>query len=187
MCPTPYQTISKTFNKRNPNVISIIQTGDWKFASGDYISPVTRQKASPVVGLMTWMTAEMKSTMMRAIAPLRKGSSTHTILHVAVESGSENKGSSHKCRICKTQAHWTDECQKFLALHREDHINLMQENHACFSCQKRAGRYHKITTFSRRKQCTEIENSIQCKQYHHPLLHKNVPNVRASISSMTEN
>ena len=144
-------------------------------------------KPATLVGLMTWMTAEMKSRM-RATAPLRTGSSSHTIHHVAVESRSENKGSSHKCWICKTQGHWTDECQKFLALNHEDRINLAQENHACFSCLKRAGRYHKITTCSRRKQCTEIENGIQCKQYHHPLLHKkNVPNVRASISSMTEN
>ena len=140
-----------------------------------------------LVGLMTWMTAEMKSRM-RATAPLRTGSSSHTILHVAVENRSENKGSSHKCWICKTQAHWTNECQTFLELNHEDHINLVQENHACFSCLKRAGRYHKITTCSQRKQCTEIENCIQCKQYHHPLLHKkNVSNVRASISSMTEN
>ena len=46
MCPTPYQTISKTFNKRNPNIISIIQTGDLKLASGDYISPVSCQKVT---------------------------------------------------------------------------------------------------------------------------------------------
>ena len=46
MFPTPYQMISKTFNKRNPNIISIIQTGDLKFTSGDYISPVSRQKAT---------------------------------------------------------------------------------------------------------------------------------------------
>ena len=46
MCPTPYWTISNTFNKQNPNIISIIQTGDLKFASGDYISPVGRQKAT---------------------------------------------------------------------------------------------------------------------------------------------
>ena len=43
MCPTPYLTISKT----EPNIISInIQTGDLKFASGDFISPVSRQKAT---------------------------------------------------------------------------------------------------------------------------------------------
>ena len=46
MCPKPYQTISNTFNKRNPNIILIIQTGDLKFASGDYISSVSRQKAT---------------------------------------------------------------------------------------------------------------------------------------------
>ena len=46
MCPTPYQTISKTFNKRNPYIVLIIQTGDLKFASGDYISPISRQKAT---------------------------------------------------------------------------------------------------------------------------------------------
>ena len=144
-------------------------------------------KPATLMGLMTWMTAEMKSRM-RATAPLRTGSSSHTIHHVAVESRSENKGSSHRCWICKSQAHWTDECQKFLALNHEDRLKIAQENHACFSCLKRAGRYHKITTCSRRKQCSEIENGIQCKQYHHPLLHKkNVPNVRASISSMTEN
>ena len=72
-------------------------------------------------------------------------------------------------------------------LNHEDRINLAQENHACFSCLKRVGRYHKITTCSQRKQCTGKENGIQWKQYHHPLLHKkNVTNVRASISSITE-
>ena len=36
-----------TFNKRNPNIILIyIQTGNLKFASGDHISSVSRQKAT---------------------------------------------------------------------------------------------------------------------------------------------
>ena len=38
MCPTPYRMISNSFNKRNPNINLIIQTGDLKFASGDYIN-----------------------------------------------------------------------------------------------------------------------------------------------------
>ena len=46
MCPTPYWTISNTFVKRNSNIILIIQTGNLKFASGNYISPVGRQKAT---------------------------------------------------------------------------------------------------------------------------------------------
>ena len=57
-------------------------------------------KLAMLVGLMTWMTAEMKSRM-RATAPLRTGSSSHTIHHVAVESRGENKGSSNRCWICK--------------------------------------------------------------------------------------
>ncbi|XP_068750786.1 uncharacterized protein [Montipora capricornis] len=147
----------------------------------------TNQPAT-LLGLMTWMTAEMKSRM-RATAPLRTGSSHHTIHHVNVTAGSrsETKSGSHRCWICKTQAHWTDECQIFLALNPEERIKIAQENHACFSCLKRAGRDHKLITCSRRKRCTETENGIQCRQYHHPLLHKrNVTNVRASISSMTE-
>ena len=147
----------------------------------------TNQPAT-LLGLMTWMTAEMKSRM-RATAPLKTGSSHHTIHHVNETAGSrsETKSGSHRCWICKTQAHWTDECQKFLALNPEERIKIAQENHACFSCLKRAGRDHKLITCSRRKRCTETENDIQCRQYHHPLLHKrNVTNVRASISSMTE-
>ena len=49
MYPKPYQTTlsTNTFSKRNPNIILIyIQTGDLKFASGDYISSVSRQKAT---------------------------------------------------------------------------------------------------------------------------------------------
>ena len=44
----------------------------------------------------------------------------------------------------------------------------------------------KATLFSLTRRTTW--NSIQCRQYHHPLLHKKtVTNLRASISSMTEN
>jgi len=139
-----------------------------------------------LVGLLTWMTAEMKSRMTDTV-PLKTGSSSHTIHHVAVESKCENKGNSQKCWICKIPAHWTNECQKCLVLNHKDSNNHRQENHACFSCLKRAGRHHKITTCSRRKQCTELQNGIQCKQYRHPLLHKkNVIYVKVSISCMTE-
>ena len=45
MCPTSYQMILNTYNKQNPNIL-IIQTGNLKFAAGDYISPVGRQKVT---------------------------------------------------------------------------------------------------------------------------------------------
>ena len=145
----------------------------------------TRQHAT-LLGLMTWMTAQMKSRM-RATAPLRNGTSQHTIHHVATANKDETRNSGYKCWICRTQAHWTDECQKFSALNHHDRLKIAQENHACFSCLKRAGRDHKLSNCTRRKQCTEIENGMQCRQYHHPLLHKKNTYVRASIGSIAEN
>jgi len=145
------------------------------------------KQPATLLGLMTWMSAEMKSRM-RATAPLRTGNNNHTVHYVAVENESEKKKIGHKCWICKTQAHWTDECQKILSLSHEDRRNIVQENHACFSCLKKAGRDHNATTCRRRKQCTVTENGKQCEQYHHPLLHpKTETKVRASISSMSEN
>ena len=146
----------------------------------------TNQPAT-LLGLVSWMTAKMKSRM-RATAPLRTGSNTHTIHHVVAGNKSENKTIGYKCWICKTQTHSTDECQTFLALNHDDCLKIAKENHACFSCLKRAGRDQKLSTCSRRRLCTESENGIQCRQYHHPLLHKKiVTNLIASISSMTEN
>ena len=125
------------------------------------------KQPATLLGLMTWMSAEMKSRM-RATAPLRSRNSNHTVHYVASENESDKKKIGNKFWICKTQAHWTDECEKFLALHHEDRKNIVQENQACFSCLKRAGRYHNIATCRRRKQCTVIKNGKQC---HHPLLH----------------
>ena len=113
--------------------------------------------------LMTWMTAEMNSRM-RATAPIRTSNTYHSIHHVATGNKDETKGIRNKCWICKTQTHWTDECQKFLALDPENCLKIAQENHACYSCLKRAGRDHKLSTCSRRKQCTEKEDGIQCSQ-----------------------
>ena len=104
-----------------------------------------------LLGLRSWMTAEMKPRM-RATAPLRTGSNTHTIHHVVAGNKRENKTIGYKCWICKTQTHWTDECQRFLALSHDDRLKIAQENHVCFSCLKRAGRDHKLSTCSRRKQ-----------------------------------
>ena len=61
----------------------------------------TNQPAT-LLGLMSWMTAEIKSRM-RATAPLRTGSNTHTIHHVVAGNKSENKTIGYKCWICKTQ------------------------------------------------------------------------------------
>ena len=156
------------------HMLSIIQqemcVNDRNFWSRDLEK--TSQPAT-LLGPMTWMTAEMKSRM-RATALLRTGSSNDTIHHVYViaGSGSENKSSSHRCWICKTQAHCTENCQNVLALNPEERINIAQANHDCFSCLKRAGKDHRLTTWSQRRRCTEAENGIQCRQYQHSLLLK---------------
>ena len=132
-------------------------------------------------GLMTWMTVEMKSRM-RASAPLRTGGK-QSIFHFQEGDG---KSSSHRCWFCKTSSHWVDQCPAFSSLNYDQRLQRAKENHACFSCLKRAGRNHRMTNCSRRKQCTEKENGVQCAHFHHPLLHRNV-NPKAAVTSVTTN
>ena len=47
----------------------------------------------------------------------------------------------------------------------------MKENYACFSCLKKAGRGHRMSTCQRRRQCSEKSNEERCRYFHHPLLH----------------
>lgn len=134
--------------------------------------------------LMTWMTVEMKSRM-RATAPLRTTSSAHHAVHHLTKTG-EDGNKSIRCWLCKSATHWPDQCQQFAALSQDERLKAAKENHACFSCLKRAGREHRISNCSRRKQCTEVvENGTQCKYYHHPLLHRRA-DLKVSISSVAD-
>ena len=134
--------------------------------------------------LMTWMTVEMKSRM-RATAPLRTSNGSFSVHSVHKANDDGNKASYSKCWLCKSSTHWPDQCHKFAALNADDRLKAVKDNHACFSCLKRAGRDHRISNCSRRKQCTEKENGVQCSWYHHPLLHKST-DLRVSISSVTD-
>ena len=134
--------------------------------------------------LMTWMTTEMKSRM-RATAPLRTSSTHHAVNYVTKGNEERSKVSTFTCWLCKSSTHWPDQCLKFAALSQDERLNAAKENHACFSCLKRAGREHRMSNCSRRTQCTETVNGKQCKYYHHPLLHKNA-DVRVSISSVLD-
>ena len=114
------------------------------------------------------MTCEMKSRM-RATAPVR--SSWQSPKHVGHFGGKEEgKYVNHKCGYFKTSEHWTDQCQKFLTLGANDRLKVVKENHGCYRCLKRAGRSHNISTCSRKRQCNEMVNGVQCKHFHHPLL-----------------
>ena len=115
--------------------------------------------------MLLWMTSEMKSRMKSNISNVN-----------------EREGHS-KCMLCKEATHWTDQCQKFLAMNPVDRLKSAKENHACFSCLKRAGRSHNMSNCSRRRQCQEMVNGQQCKFYHHPLLHGSNKTVLSSVTT----
>ena len=124
--------------------------------------------------LLDWMTTEMK-TRMRSSAPLRSGTSKprSQVHHVVQkqESTQYQPLQFHKCWICKSSTHWIDQCRKLISMTQPERFKLIKDNHACFSCLKKAGRDHNSKTCKRRKRCSESDNGEQCKYYHHPLLH----------------
>ena len=141
------------------------------------------QKAT-LKNLLAWMTTEMKSRM-RATAPLRNTSqqSRSTVGHIS----SNRPSNSHKCWICENSSHWVDQCSRFTSMRPNDRLKAVKENHACFCCLKRAGRDHRASTCSRRRQCSERMNGNQCKYFHHPLLHDSNQPITATIASVANN
>ena len=111
----------------------------------------------------------MKSCM-RVTTPLRSGYQSFKILsHVGYGDG--KRTANDKCWLCKVSTHWTDQCSKFISMNPGDRLKAVKENHGCFSCLKRAGRDHNVSNCSRRCQCNEMISGIQCKYFHHPLIH----------------
>ena len=98
----------------------------------------------------------MKSRM-RATTPLRStGQPTrHPVDHIGSNLNAPKSGLLHKCWICKTPSHWTDQCQKFVLLSLENRVKAVKENHAWFSCLKHAGQDHRSNNCSRRCQCPQ--------------------------------
>ena len=66
-----------------------------------------------------------------------------------------------------------------------DCFKALKKNRRCYSCLKRAGRDHNMSNCSRRRQCNEMVKGVQCKSFHHPLLHNGSPNSAVAISSVT--
>ncbi|CAB3977716.1 PREDICTED: uncharacterized protein LOC107334806 [Paramuricea clavata] len=139
------------------------------------------KKTASLHGLMTWMNVEMKSRM-RASAPLRT-STKHSINHLKQFQGGEDQFSNHRCWLCKTSSHWVDQCPKFSSLNHDQRLQCAREHHACYSCLKRASRNHRMSNCSRRKQCMEKENGVQCVHFHHPLYRNG--SQRADVTSVT--
>ena len=138
-------------------------------------------KSATLQGLLSWMETEMK-TRIRATAQLR--SSGQSSRSVNQFSG----GKPPKCWICDNSTHWVDQCEKFKLMSPDERLKTVKENHACFSCLKKAGRDHRASNCSRRKQCTQKINDVQCKYYHHVLLHpaNSTPTVGVAIETNKE-
>ncbi|KAJ8036637.1 hypothetical protein HOLleu_20672 [Holothuria leucospilota] len=119
--------------------------------------------------LIDWLTSEMKSRI-RATAPLRSETSkSGAAVHVVGKESDAKK--FHKCWLCESTNHWTDQCQTFLNLTPAQRWQHVKEHHGCFSCLKKAGRDHRMSNCRRKRACSEVVNGTQCGQFHHPLLH----------------
>ena len=145
----------------------------------------SRQEAT-LAQLITWMTTEMKSRM-RATAPLRSVTQLPKLPVSHVGAAETNTPRVYRCWFCQNSNHWIDQCRKFTSLKPEDRFKAVKENHACFSCLKRAGRDHRSANCSRRRQCPEKCNGIQCTFFHHPLLHGAMQPAVATVSALTSN
>ena len=185
-CYNTLKEIGLSSDMDNSHMLSLIEqkmcADDRKVWSRDLEK--TKQPAT-LNQLMTWVTVEMKSRM-RATAPLRTSNGSFSAHNVNKVNCDGNKAPHNKCWLCKSQTHWLDQCQKFAALNADDRLKAVKDNHTCFSCLKRVGRDHRISNRSRRKQCTEKENGVQCSWYHRQLLHKST-DLRVSISLVTDN
>ena len=140
----------------------------------------TSQKKATLENLITRMTTETK-TRMRAIAPLRSIQSRHPV-------GGFNanmSGNNPKCCVCNSPNHFVDQCRKFFSMTANERLQAVKDNHACYSCLKRAGRDHRSSNCSRRRQCPKRVNGNQCKYVHHQLLHEANANPTPTVGTFT--
>ena len=91
---------------------------------------------------------------MQATAPVRSATP-----RLGVHQVVKQEGSKFKWWICPSSDHWVDQCHTFTAMSPNDRLKKVKENHACFSCLKRAGRGHRAANCSRRHLCTELVNN----------------------------
>ena len=135
--------------------------------------------------LMTCMTVEMKSRM-RATVPLRASNGSFSVHNVIKINDDGIKLPITSVGCARVRLIGQINVRNLQPQMPTTASNPVKDNHACFSCLKRAVGDHRISNYSRRKQCTEKENGVHCPWYHHPLLHKST-DLRVSISSVTDN
>lgn len=162
--------VGRPHDMDNNHMIAIIEQ---KMCNDDrkiWARHVEREKIEATLeNIIEWMTSEMKSRM-RATAPLRNIQQPLRAKVYQFSTEQQQKQKS-KCWLCPSSDHWVDQCYKFTVLSPDDRLKLVKENHACFSCLKRAGRDHRASSCTRRRPCPEMVNNEQCNKNHHPLLH----------------
>ena len=160
--------IGKESDMNNSHMIAIMER---KLTPEDRRLWFRHQEASGPATLMMfmdWLVVEMKARM-RASAPVRNEGKSGGVNLV---TQTENRRPQHRCWICKTSdGHWTDQCQLFISKTQPERVQMVKDQFACFSCLKRAGKDHRMSTCRRKQRCTESFNGEQCKLFHHPLLH----------------
>ena len=129
----------------NNHILAIIEQ---KMCNDDrkvWARHLEREKVKPkLMDLIEWVTAEMKSRM-QATAPLRNVGKLG-IHHLAGEESNRTK--QHKCWICKSYDHWVEQCLKFTSMTPNERVKIITDNHACYSCLKKAGRDHRASNCS---------------------------------------
>ena len=154
----------------------------------------TTKKEVSLSILLDWMNTEMRCRI-RATAPVRCSSSSHSSKPKAsihhMKSQQQTEYTFHKCWLCESSTHWIDQCQKLISMTQPERLALMKEQHACFSCLKRAGRDHRMTNCKRKRQCSEMNGGTQCRYYHHPLLHSSAEqtppnNAKSNVAFVTD-
>ena len=181
-CYNTLKEIGRTNDMDNSNMLAMIER---KMSVDDRkvwfrFQESTKEPASFQM-LLSWMSGEMK-TRMRASAPLRSDSRHVTVSHMSQlkdeqpssDAKFQQRYQQHRCWICKADDHWIDQCKKLINKTAPERLKFIKENHACFSCLKKASRNHHMSTCRRRRQCLEEKNGVRCSYFHHPLLHTEV-------------
>ncbi|XP_033646409.1 uncharacterized protein LOC117305639 [Asterias rubens] len=117
-------------------------------------------------GLLKFLENETK-TRRRVSASIRSMNTTPQQARVYLTEGRPTTSVRWKrCWGCETDSHWPDQCPAILKLTPEERWRKVKDIRACFSCMKRAGKGHNISTCNRKMKCTK------CDSQHHHLLHK---------------
>ena len=135
--------VNRPHDMDNNHVLALIEQ---KMCSDDrkvWARYLEKEKTELKMAILTeWMNCEMKSRM-RATVPVRS-----TTPRLGVHQVVKREGSKFKCWICASSDHWMDQCHTFTAMLPNDRLKKVNENHACSSCLKRAGRGHRAANCS---------------------------------------